>query len=512
MRRLRGMKLVLAGMAVSVLSPGRGPSPLPAAQAADPPAAEAGPRPPRKLALLVGISKYERPKDGKPSEQPPDWWNLNCQNDIEKLHEVLTKRFHFDEADILVLANEKATSQGIVDAFERHLIHQANPGDLVYFHYSGHGQQIADDNGDELDGLDESLVTADYKSQSAQDGYKTNLRDDKIGELLKKLKARMTPKGEKEIKGNITLTFDCCFSGTATRGTPPSGRLVHRGRGWNPDVDGPKPPPPGRGKPDDDSGLLDQGEAVAKGYVVLTATRNDQTAKEKKDEFMNALGAFTFYLLRALDQATPRTTYRDIFERVNAELTGDIPEQNPTIEGEGNTLLFSGTAVPPEPYVAVQGFDTSNGNVTLPIGKLQGATIGSHYAIYARGKEINKPQNLIAEAEISDLQTTSSSATLQGESKTWPKSADLPGAKAVETQHNYGDNVLKVWLDRVSEPVEKEIRKLKMLSTTDVGEGNYEVWVRPSGPINAADSSDARMKEPPGFWMIERQGGGIPQV
>jgi hypothetical protein len=509
MYRLRPLLVIAAGVAMASLSPGQGPSPLRAAQPPGPPATNAGTRPPRKLALLVGISRYERPKEGKPSQQPPDWWNLNCQNDLDRLNEILIRRFQFDQADILILANEKATRQGIVNAFERHLIGRAQPGDLVYFHYSGHGQQIADDNGDEFDGLDESLVTADYKSQSAQDAYFTNLRDDKIGELLKQLKGRMTDRADGQLKGNITLTFDCCFSGTATRGEAPSGRLVHRGRGWNSQFDGPKPPPPGRGNPDSDSGLLDQGEALAYGYVLLTATRNDQTAKEKRDEGMNPLGAFTFYLLRALDQATPRTTYRDIYERVNAELTGDIPEQNPTIEGEANSLLFSGTAVPPEPYVAVQGFDPSNGTVRLPTGKLQGVTLGSRYAIYDRRKEINKPENLIARVDITDVQTTSCLAALQGERNTWPDPAALPGAKAVEIQRNYGENALKVWLDRVSEPVAQQVRKLQMLSTADVNEGNYEVRVRPSGSIDAADTSDARKMEPRGFWMIERQGGSI---
>ena len=507
MRGLSRITFVLAGMALAVLNAGQGP--LPAAHGSGPPATQAGPKPPRKLALLVGISKYERPNNGKPSLQPPDWWNLHCQNDINKLNEILTRRFQFDKADILILQNEKASSRGIIAAFEQHLIGRAHPRDIVYFHYSGHGQQIADDNGDELDGLDESLVTADYKSQAARDGYQTNLRDDKIGELLKKLKARMTPEGDKAIKGNITLTFDCCFSGTATRGESPYGRLVHRGRGWNSDIDGPKPPPPSKGNPDDDSGLLDQGEAVANGYVVLTATRNDQIANERKDDDLNTLGVFTLYLLRALEQATPRTTYRDIFERVNAELTGAIPNQNPTIEGEAASLLFSGTALPPEPYVAVQSFDASNGEVTLPVGELHGATLGSRYAFYARGQEINRPENLIAMAKVDKVHSTSSSAAIQGDRKTWPTRADLTGAKAVETEHNYGDNVLKVWLDRVSEPVKREIEKLKMLSTNDVTEHNYDVRVRPSGPVNAADLSDARKKEPPGFWVIEHQGGGV---
>ena len=168
--------------------------------------------------------------------------------------------------------------------------------------------------------------------------------------------------------GTSLLTFDCCFSGTATRGNDNpqgEGRLPNRGRGWIDAVDGPKPRPRPAGKADDSSGLLDAGEAVARGYVLLTATKSDQVAKEKRDESMSPMGAFSFYLLRALDKANERTTYRDLFERVNAELTGDILNQNPTIEGEDSKLLFSGTASA-DPYLVVQHFDSDKDVVEPP--------------------------------------------------------------------------------------------------------------------------------------------------
>src|SRR5512135_907317 len=318
MHSSHGLIVVTAVAAVLCLDPGLGSSRIRGEEPRNPPAGTSDQAGPRKLALLVGISQYERAKD--PPRQPPDWWNLHCQSDLDWLKQALRERFAFPEGDIRVLTDAAATRQGIVDAFRDHLIAQASPGALVYFHYSGHGQQIADDNGDEVDGLDESLVTADYQSQSAQDGAATNLRDDALGELLRQLRARMVDPADGQFKGTITVTFDCCFSGTATRGEPPSGRLTHRGRGWNEAIDGPRPPAPTRGQPEDSTGLLEAGEVLKQGYVALTATRSDQTAKEKMGENQLPMVAFTFYLYRALSQATPRTTYRDVFQRVNAEL------------------------------------------------------------------------------------------------------------------------------------------------------------------------------------------------
>src|SRR5512135_1236283 len=475
MPRFHGLIVVAAVAALLSLGPGLGSSRVRGEEPRNPSAGTIDQAGPRKLALLVGISQYERAKD--PPRQPPDWWNLHCQNDVDLLKKALLERFSFPEGDIRVLTDSAATRQGIVDAFRDHLIAKASPGALVYFHYSGHGQQIKDDNGDELDGLDESLVTADYKSQSARDGAATNLRDDTIGELLRQLQARMVDPADGRFKGTITVSFDCCFSGTATRGEPPSGRLTHRGRGWNEAIDGPRPPAPTRGQPDDSTGLLDAGEALTQGYVALTATRSDQTAKEKMGENQLPMGAFTFYLYHALSQATPRTTYRDVFERVNAELIGDLPDQSPTIEGEADQLLFSGVAVPPDPYVVVQDYDTRAGTVTLPVGRLQGATVGSRFAISRPGSDVKRPENRIAEAQITEMQTTTSLAQLQGEPAKWPRPPELKAARAVETEHNFGDQVLKVFLDGITGPVAETIRRRPVLTTAEVTQDNYDVRV-----------------------------------
>ena len=319
----------------------------------------------------------------------------------------------------------------------------------------------------------------------------------------------MTPAGASKVLGNITLTFDCCFSGTATRGEnlpQGSGRLPNRGRGWLEEydgkpLDGPRPQPAAqaraRGKADDSSGLLDAGEAVARGYVLLTATKNDQVAKEKRDERMSPMGAFSFYLLRALDKANERTTYRDLFERVNAELTGDILNQNPTIEGEDSKLLFSGTAVPADPYLVVQHFDSDKGVVELPAGKLQGMTAASRYAIFRAGSDVKKEENKIAEAEITEVKTMSSLAKLQGDRAQWPKAEELKAARAVETSHGFGDCVLLLWIEGVDGPVADEIKKLKVVSTKDVTKDTYEVTLHPDE------------KEPSKYIVVERKDGGL---
>lgn len=78
------------------------------------------------------------------------------------------------------------------------LVSGAQPGDSLFFHYSGHGSQVLDQNGDEADGKDETILACDFK----QTGH---IVDDQIFELL----VKPLPAGVR-----LTSVMDCCHSGT----------------------------------------------------------------------------------------------------------------------------------------------------------------------------------------------------------------------------------------------------------------------------------------------------------
>ncbi|ULB45805.1 caspase family protein [Limnospira fusiformis KN01] len=94
----------------------------------------------RKLALLVGINQY--PKVSQRHIEPLS----GCVTDVELQRELLIGRFGFNPSDILALTDKEATRENIETSFIEHLINQAQPGDLVVFHYSGYGSHVADTN------------------------------------------------------------------------------------------------------------------------------------------------------------------------------------------------------------------------------------------------------------------------------------------------------------------------------------------------------------------------------
>lgn len=148
-------------------------------------------RAPVKKALLVGINIY------KPELNA----NLRgCVNDVETMRKLLVDNFNFKPENIRVLVDERATKQGILDRL-KWLLDGAKAGDMLVFHYSGHGSQVRDRNGDELeDQLDEILCPHDLD-------WDDPLTDDCLADLFKQL-----PKGV-----NLTMICDSCHSGTMSK-------------------------------------------------------------------------------------------------------------------------------------------------------------------------------------------------------------------------------------------------------------------------------------------------------
>jgi caspase domain-containing protein/uncharacterized protein DUF4384 len=145
-------------------------------------------------ALIVGVEKYRDPR-------VPD--TPGCEADARAMEQLIQSAYKFTEVKTLI--NEEATASNIERLFRSWLIAGTRPGDRVFFFYAGHGSQIADDNGDERDGKDETLAPYDVDPRSGAN----MIRDDLFDEMIGKLSGR-----------RAVLVFDSCHSGTISRGVP----------------------------------------------------------------------------------------------------------------------------------------------------------------------------------------------------------------------------------------------------------------------------------------------------
>lgn len=159
---------------------------------------------PRKLALLVGINKYS---SSKPLQ--------GCVNDVELQRHLLIHRFGFNPKDIYTLTDEKATREGILQAFEEYLIKQTKPGDVVVYHYSGHGSRVRDpdpiivSSSTDGSGLNGTFVPVDGNLPA---GYpeQGGVVQDIMGHTLFLLMSAVQTE-------NFTAVLDSCYSGGASR-------------------------------------------------------------------------------------------------------------------------------------------------------------------------------------------------------------------------------------------------------------------------------------------------------
>ena len=90
-----------------------------------------------------------------------------CVNDVWNMHKLLVDRFGFSEDDIKVLIDTddnypQPTGANIRQALHD-LISQSIAGDILFFHYSGHGTRVpADADENDETGYDECIAPTDH--------------------------------------------------------------------------------------------------------------------------------------------------------------------------------------------------------------------------------------------------------------------------------------------------------------------------------------------------------------
>lgn len=153
-----------------------------------------------RYALIIAIGKY--PTDS-------EWWSIHAANDLSLLKPVLQKQ-HFSVSQ---LTDKQATKEGIIREFQA-LTKQLKKGDIVFIHFSCHGQQMEDDNGDEPDEWDEALIPYDAGLTYEKGFYEgeNHLRDDELNNYLMKIRKKIGS------LGMVFVTLDACHSASGTRG------------------------------------------------------------------------------------------------------------------------------------------------------------------------------------------------------------------------------------------------------------------------------------------------------
>lgn len=259
-----------------------------------------------------------------------------CVNDANLIADTLTNNFGFTDAkNRRMLTDESATTAAMLERLEW-LVADAEPGDILWFSYSGHGSQMVnqkyDDADYEPDGKDEVICPIDYNWRDKI------IRDDDLKRIFDKV-----PNGV-----NLTVLLDCCNSGSGLDQdnqyqplglgearqvvAPPEEQAVkgarfiqapadieNRGRGLDLEV-----------KP-----RSVQSRQVNQTGLLVSGCQSQQTSADAwiGGKFM---GAATYYMVDALKNANYDISYKDLIDTMNDSMVTNGYSQRPELDGSAD--------------------------------------------------------------------------------------------------------------------------------------------------------------------------------
>ncbi len=168
-----------------------------------------------KRALLIGISSYPAHRTSEQS-----WSPIHGANDIKLISPTLQKHGF----KVVSLTENQATARNIRDRLLK-FSNACKSGDIVYIHFSCHGQPVEDQNSDETDGWDESIIPFDAPKRYVPKVYhgQNHITDDELNKSFRKIRSKIGK------HGYLTVVVDACHAGTLYRGDESEDSVITRG-------------------------------------------------------------------------------------------------------------------------------------------------------------------------------------------------------------------------------------------------------------------------------------------
>jgi hypothetical protein len=302
-----------------------------------------------KRALIVAVGDYPTEKTG--------WTKISSLEDYKIIRKMLLNQ-EFKKENIDSLLNEDATAEGLDQKFSE-LLSKCEKGDMIYFHFSGHGQQVTDieqninsisDN--ELDGYDESLVMFDAPKKCEDYDMSKHYIDDKLNYWITEIRKKI-------VDGHVVMVLDACHSGTASRGTSDNHNIIRGTRAICGDASR------FNRKEENINGLefeFKEGDNIGE-LVVFSGCKAEEVNMEYKTEDGVGFGSLSYAFVRGVEKLSKsEATYYDLYGFINEFIQTSVNKnggyrQHPQIEEEGKSLkIFNGDFIPADATYSIQKY------------------------------------------------------------------------------------------------------------------------------------------------------------
>lgn len=332
-----------------------------------------------KHAFVVSIGDYPYFED-----RAKNWKDLSSANDLELVKDLLVKQA-FQQENTTILQDKSATAVNVHRAFDS-IIQKVAPGDVFFFHFSGHGQQVMDADRkafpktkylaqDELDLKDEALVLYNAPLEWL-DNYTLDEHfvDDQMNYYITAIRNKIGATGQ------VFLIIDACHSGSATRGA--EARVV---RGTK-EICAPKDY---ETKMTNDESLGFDGDFkfnLTKNTAPMVAffgCKAEQVNSEISAPNGMSYGSLTYFFTKSLTELKENASYQNLFSKVNEKMILAFRnDQQPVMEGDDlNSLLFNGGFIPQSPFFKLMKLDVKY--ALIDGGMLNGVQVGDSIGFYS---------------------------------------------------------------------------------------------------------------------------------
>jgi hypothetical protein len=293
----------------------------------------------KKYGILVGITDYPGLDGDLPGAAP----------DAKNMRNLLMSKYGFSPANTALVLDREATRENIIAKIKAYG-QLVGAGDVLVFHYSGHGSLFWDMYSEELDETqkvevpkykipldyyDSTIVPWDAALKTSGKAWGNQILDDELYNLF----SEITKKG-----ATVVFISDSCHSGTISKAEKGAATRIRF-----------MAPEQALGVPSIADVKLSKPASQVKvgsrnmngSYIVLSAATDGQSALDFTDRENRSFGLFTDTLIRVLNGSKGPLTYKRLMELVGAMVARDASsvkaDQNPQLDtrfGSGDTLLF----------------------------------------------------------------------------------------------------------------------------------------------------------------------------
>jgi len=253
-----------------------------------------------------------------------------CVNDAKNVYSLLQTHFGFEPQNITMLLDSQATTDNMMVALNQ-LVANPQHGDILYFHYSGHGSQVPAVDG-KASGVDNILCPVDLDWDTKM------IADYQLKEIFDRVPVGVS----------ATLFLDCCHSGTdldqdhVYQPQIPSMRETV-------DADGRymEPPPAMLAKLQAlprKRGMIKTVRNVNDSVLLIAGCRAEETSA---DAYVGGSynGAATYALNQVLSTTNFKMSYQTIVDQMAMFMAQNGYDQHPELDG--SPVLFSANFLEP---------------------------------------------------------------------------------------------------------------------------------------------------------------------